>query len=311
MSERIYLSPPDMSAAEREALLRAFDSNWIAPLGPEVDAFERELAERVGVADAAALSSGTAALHLALVLLDVGAGDEVWTSTLTFAATANAIRYVGATPVFVDSERQSWNMDPELLAEALREAAATGSLPKAVIVGRSLRTVRGLRAHPRRVPRARRPGHRRRRRSARAPPTAADRPARSERSASFRSTATRSSRRAAAGCSSPTITSLVERARYLASQARDPAPHYEHDEIGYNYRLSNLLAAVGRAQLGRLDELIERAARDQSQVPGGARGHRRHRVPAGTGGRPLELLADLYLAGRTASGSAPPRCATP
>ena len=133
MSNRIYLSPPDMSPAEREALLRAFDSNWIAPLGPEVDAFEKELAQRVGVADAAALSSGTAALHLALVLLDVGAGDEVWTSTLTFAATANAIRYVGATPVFVDSERASWNLDPALLAEALRDAASKNALPKAVI----------------------------------------------------------------------------------------------------------------------------------------------------------------------------------
>jgi dTDP-4-amino-4,6-dideoxygalactose transaminase len=134
MSDRIYLSPPDMSAAEREALLRAFDSNWIAPLGPEVDAFERELANRVGVRDAAALGSGTAALHLALILLDVGRGDEVWTSTLTFAATANAIRYVGATPVFIDSERESWNMDPALLSEALRDAALSGVLPKAIVV---------------------------------------------------------------------------------------------------------------------------------------------------------------------------------
>ena len=128
MSERIYLSPPDMSAAEREALLAAFDSNWIAPLGPEVDAFERDLASRVGVQDAAALNSGTAALHLALILLEVGPGDEVWTATLTFAATANAIRYVGATPVFIDSERESWNLDPALLREALRDASARGAL---------------------------------------------------------------------------------------------------------------------------------------------------------------------------------------
>ena len=123
-----------MSGTERAALLSAFDSNWIAPLGPEVDAFEADLARRLDVADAAALSSGTAALHLALILLDVGPGDEVWTSTLTFAATANAIRYVGATPVFVDSERESWNMDPALLREALGDAAAKGTLPKAVVV---------------------------------------------------------------------------------------------------------------------------------------------------------------------------------
>lgn len=257
MSERIYLSPPDMSAAEREALLRAFDSNWIAPLGPEVDAFERELAERVGVADAAALSSGTAALHLALVLLDVGAGDEVWTSTLTFAATANAIRYVGATPVFIDSERQSWNMDPDLLSEALRKAAATGSLPKAVIVvdlygqcadyDRILEACRNYEV-----------------------PVVED--AAEALGATYRGNPAGSFGRigvlsfngnkimttSGGGALLADDPELVARARNLASQARLPAAHYEHEEVGYNYRLSNLLAAVGRAQLARLDELIEK-----------------------------------------------------
>jgi dTDP-4-amino-4,6-dideoxygalactose transaminase len=115
-SSRIYLSPPHMSEAERDLLLEAFDSNWVAPLGPQVDLFEREFAEKMQVKYAVALSSGTAALHLALLLMGVRRGDEVITSTFTFAATANAIAYCGARPVFIDSERDSWNIDPTLLA---------------------------------------------------------------------------------------------------------------------------------------------------------------------------------------------------
>ena len=130
---RIYLSPPHMSGEERELLLAAFDSNWIAPLGPHVEAFEREFAERIGMSEAVALSSGTAALHLSLILLGVGSGDEVLTSTLTFAATANAITYVGAKPVFIDSDRRSWNMDPALLAEEIESCLRRGVRPKAVI----------------------------------------------------------------------------------------------------------------------------------------------------------------------------------
>ena len=131
---RIYLSPPHMSPEERRLLLDAFDSNWIAPLGPHVDAFEVEMAARLGLGHAAALSSGTAALHLAMRMLDVGPGDEVFTSTFTFAATANAICYQGARPVFIDSEHETWNMDPALLEEALEDAARRGRLPKAVVV---------------------------------------------------------------------------------------------------------------------------------------------------------------------------------
>ena len=123
-----------MSAIERQLLLDAFDSNWIAPLGPHVDAFESEFAQRVGATHAVALSSGTAALHLALLAVGVQPGDCVLTSTLTFAATANAIRYVGAEPVFIDSERKSWNLDPELLAGELQRSAQRGRLPAAVIV---------------------------------------------------------------------------------------------------------------------------------------------------------------------------------
>jgi dTDP-4-amino-4,6-dideoxygalactose transaminase len=257
MSSRIYLSPPDMSATEREALLRAFDSNWIAPLGPEVDAFEKELAQRVGVVDAAALSSGTAALHLALVLSDVGAGDEVWTSTLTFAATANAIRYVGAKPVFIDSEPQSWNLDPALLAEALRDAASKNALPKAIIAvdlyGQCADYDRILEA-------CREPGVPVIEDAAEAlGATYRGRPAGSFGAIGVLSfNGNKIITTSGGGALLADDPELVARARNLASQARRPAPHYEHEEIGYNYRLSNLLAALGRAQLARLEELIEK-----------------------------------------------------
>src|SRR5215203_1547486 len=130
---RIYLSPPEVGPRERELLLDAFDSGWIAPLGPHVDAFEREFAEAVGVPHAAALSSGTAALHLALEILGVRRGDEVITSTLTFAATANAICYAGGSPVFLDVSRETWNLDPDLLDEELTARARRGRQAAAVL----------------------------------------------------------------------------------------------------------------------------------------------------------------------------------
>lgn len=257
MSKRIYLSPPDMSEREREALVAAFDSNWIAPLGPEVDAFERELAVRVGVSAAAALNSGTAALHLALVLLDVGAEDEVWTATLTFAATANAIRYVGATPVFIDSDAASWNMDPELLRQALQDAATKGALPRAVIAvdlyGQCADYDRILDAcNTHGVPVIEDAAE------------ALGATHRGKPAGSFGAMGVLSfngnkiittSGGGALVCEDET---LADRARQLASQARKPFAYYEHEELGYNYRLSNLLAAVGRAQLARLDDFVER-----------------------------------------------------
>ncbi len=132
--KRIYLSPPHMSGLERVYVEDAFDTNWIAPLGPHVDAFEREFCALTGAGHAAALVSGTAAIHLAMVLLGVGPGDEVIGSTFTFSASVNPIAYCGARPVFVDSERTSWNMDPDLLRETLAQRAKAGKLPKAVVV---------------------------------------------------------------------------------------------------------------------------------------------------------------------------------
>jgi dTDP-4-amino-4,6-dideoxygalactose transaminase len=254
---RIYLSPPDMSDRERASLLTAFDSNWIAPLGPEVDAFEAELAVRAGVSAAAALSSGTAALHLAMVLLDVQPGDEVWTSTLTFVATANVIRYVGATPVFIDSERSSWNMDPALLDEALHDAADRGRLPKAIIAvdlyGQcanydSIVASCAEYGVPLIEDAAEALGA-----------TYRGRPAGSFGSIGVLSfNGNKIITTSGGGALVSNDGTLVARARHLASQARQSVAHYEHREVGYNYRLSNLLAALGRAQLARLDGFVRR-----------------------------------------------------
>ena len=255
--KRIYLSPPHMGIAERDLLLDAFDSNWVAPMGPHVDAFEREFSETIGVPYSAALSSGTAALHLALLMLGIGRGDEIITSSFTFAATANTVMYVGATPIFIDSDPVSWNMDPGLLVEELEAAAKRGKFPKAVIVvdlygqcadyGSILETCERYGV-----------------------PVVED--AAEALGAIYRGKTAGSFGRIAVfsfngnkiittsggGMLVSADRSLVERARHLATQARDPAPHYQHSEIGYNYRMSNLLAAVGRGQLRVLRDRVFR-----------------------------------------------------
>jgi len=252
---RIYLSPPHMSGRELELVREAFASNWIAPLGPHVDAFERELAEKVGVRYAAALSSGTAGLHLALLLLGVGTGDEVLCSDLTFAATAFAITYVGAVPVFVDCDRATWNMDPALLGEALEDRARRGRLPKAVIVvdlyGQSadwdpILAACGRYGVPVIEDAAEALGA-----------TYRGRPAGSfGRFGVFSFNGNKIITTSGGGMLVSDDGEAIARARKLATQAREPAPHYEHAEIGYNYRMSNLLAAVGRGQLEVLPERV-------------------------------------------------------
>ena len=249
-----------MGPDERELLLEAFDSNWIAPLGPHVDAFEMELAAHVGVPHAAAVSSGTAALHLALRLVGVSPGDDVIVSTLTFVASANAVDYLGARPVFVDSDRSTWNMDPDLLAEELEGRAADGRLPRAVMVV----DLYGQCADYDRIR------------------TVCDRfevPVVEDAAESLGATY----KGAAAGSfgaigifsfnGNKIITTsgggmlvshdqaTIERARFLSTQAREPGPDHNHREVGYNYRLSNLLAAVGRGQLRHLDDRV-RSRRD-------------------------------------------------
>lgn len=254
---RVYLSPPHMSGSELELVSDAIASNWVAPLGPHVEAFERELASFVGIEHACALSSGTAALHLALILLGVGAGDEVFTSTLTFAASANAITYVGARPVFIDCDRRSWNMDPNLLEATLRERARLGRLPKAVLVV----DLYGQCADHQAVGRVcRELGVPIIEDAAEALGATYD----GRQAGSFGDIAAFSFNgnkiitTSGGGMLVSQDKNHAERARFLATQARDPAPHYEHSHIGYNYRLSNVLAAIGRAQLRVLPERVER-----------------------------------------------------
>ena len=257
---RIYLSPPEVGAEERRMLLEAFDSNWIAPLGPDVDAFEAEFAERIGIGHAVALSSGTAALHLALLLVGVGPGDDVIVPSFTFVATANAVRYLGAHPVFVDCSASTWNIDPELLSAELDDRARRGKLPRAVITvdlyGQSadydpLLTVCESYGLPLVEDAAEALGATYRGRSTGSFGTAGV----------FSFNGNKIITTSGGGMLVADSAPLAQRARYLATQARDPFPHYEHTTLGFNYRLSNLLAALGRAQLGALDGKITRRRR--------------------------------------------------
>ncbi|MBA3818753.1 MAG: aminotransferase class I/II-fold pyridoxal phosphate-dependent enzyme [Deltaproteobacteria bacterium] len=256
MTQRIYLSPPELTGTEQHHLMEALASGWIAPLGPHVDAFEREICERVAMPHAVALSSGTAALHLALLALDVQPGDEVWCSTLTFAATANAIKYVGATPVFIDSDTASWNLDPGILVEELDRAARTNHLPKALIAvdlyGQcadydAITTACRRHGVPLIEDAAEALGA-----------TYRGRPAGSFGDLSiFSFNGNKIITTSGGGMLVGTRREWIDRARFLATQAREPARHYEHHVVGYNYRLSNLLAAVGRAQLADLPRRVE------------------------------------------------------
>lgn len=256
MSERIYLSPPHMGADERRLLLEAFDSNWIAPLGPHVDAFERELSARIGVPHAVALASGTAALHLALQLLGVGRGDDVVVSTLTFAASANPVTYLGARPVFVDSEPRTWNLCPDLLEEELRDRRRRGApMPKAVV---AVDLYGQCADYSRIVPLCAEHGVPLVEDAAEALGAAWEgTPAGAfGQAALFSFNGNKIITTSGGGMLVSRDATLIAEARSLATQARDPAPHYQHSRVGYNYRLSNLLAAVGRGQLGVLDARV-------------------------------------------------------
>jgi pyridoxal phosphate-dependent aminotransferase EpsN len=248
---RIYLSPPDISPPDRHAVERAFDGGWIAPLGPEVDAFERELASATGRQHGVALSSGTAALHLALLLSGVGPGDRVLVSSLTFSATVNAIRYVGADPVFIDSNTATWNMDPGLLEEATDEGSYAACIP-VDIYGQSasyryIESICADKGIPLIEDAAEALGA-----------TYQDRPVGSfGKAAALSFNGNKIITTSGGGALVADDDDWAERARFLATQARDPAPHYQHSEIGYNYRLSNLLAALGRSQLADLERRVD------------------------------------------------------
>jgi len=256
MSERIYLSTPDVTQLEEDALVRAIRSGWVAPLGPEVDAFEAELAQYCGRDHAVALSSGTAALHLGLLTLGVGPGDAVLTSTMTFAATTNSIVYTGADPIFVDCD-DTGNMNPELLAEACatlrREGRAVAAIVPVDLLGKvvdheRIDAVAEQHGAPVLSDAAESLGATYRGRSSGAYGVSA--------AVSFNGNKIMTT--SGGGALLTDDGEMANKVRYLATQARQPLPHYEHVDIGYNYRMSNLLAALGRAQLSRLEAMIER-----------------------------------------------------
>lgn len=245
-----------MSGNEQKYIDEAFQTNWIAPLGPNIDEFEKKIAEYVGVNEAVAVSSGTAAIHLALSLLDVKKGDKVFCSSLTFVASANPIIYQGAEPVFIDSELDTWNMSPEALEMAMIDANCEGKLPKAVIVvnlyGQSAKLDEILSIC-----------------------NQYDVPVIEDAAESLGSTykgkasgtfgkfgiySFNGNKIITTSGGGMLISEDIEglrKARFLATQARDPAPHYQHSSLGFNYRMSNILAGIGRAQLEVLNQRVE------------------------------------------------------
>jgi len=257
MSERIYLSPPHMGGEELKFVHEAFESNWIAPLGPQVSAFEREVASYVGTKGALAVNSGTAAIHLGLRLLGVGSGDKVFCSTLTFIGSVNPILYLNAEPVFIDSEPESWNMSPNALKRAFEDVAQNYDLPKAVIVvniyGQSTDmdpildicdeygvpvledAAESLGAFYKGEPSGTFGKY-----------------------GIFSFNGNKIITTSGGGMLVSNDTEGLEKARFWATQARDPAIYYQHSEMGYNYRMSNILAAIGRGQLRVLDDRVKR-----------------------------------------------------
>jgi dTDP-4-amino-4,6-dideoxygalactose transaminase len=255
--QRIYLSSPHMSGHEMKYIKEAFDQNWVAPLGPNVDAFEESVARYCGVKDAAALNSGTSAIHLALIILGVTPRDEVITSSFTFSATVNPIVYLGATPVLIDSESGTWNMDPGLLETAVTERVKKGKLPKAILIVH----LYGMPANMKEIMNiADRYGI----------PVVED--AAEALGSSYMGKPLGSFGKmgvlsfngnkiittSGGGALISDDDSLIKKARFLATQARDQALHYQHSQVGYNYRMSNVLAGIGRGQMEVINERVSR-----------------------------------------------------
>ena len=255
MTFRIYLSPPDVGELEKEYVIDALDSGWVAPLGPHVELFEQEVAELVRTPHAVALSSGTAGLHLCLLASGIGAGHEVIVPTMTFAATAFAVSYVGAKPIFIDSESQSWNVDAELLEDFLKQRAASDNLPAALIAVDVFGQSANYQAI---IPICQRYGVLLIEDAAEAlGATCGDQFAGSFGKAGvFSFNGNKIMTTSGGGMVVSHDSDYIAQIRHLATQARQPVAWYEHEEIGYNYRMSNVLAALGRAQLKRLPDFI-------------------------------------------------------
>ena len=256
-TKRLYLSPPHMSGIERKYVSEVFDTNWIAPLGPAVDAFEHDLATYTRMKHAAVLSSGTSAIHLALILLGVGPGDYVAVQSFTFSATVNPVVYLGATPILIDSERETWNMDPVLLEKAIQGSGFDYERGKIkAIIGVNLY---GMPAKWDEIM---------------AISKKYDIPVIEDAAESLGSrydgrmcgsigkfgilsfNGNKIITTSGGGALLSNDKEMTEKARFLSTQARDNAPHSQHSEIGYNYRMSNLLAAVGRGQMEMIDQRV-------------------------------------------------------
>jgi len=256
MKEKIWLSSPHMSGNEMKFVNEAYETNWIAPLGPNVDGFEQDLQKYLDISHVAALSSGTGAIHLALVLLGVNAGDEVLASSFTFSATVNPITYVGATPILIDSETDTWNMSPELLEEAITDRIAKGKKPKAII----LVHLYGMPAKIDEIMDISRKYE---------IPVIED--AAEALGSKYKNKALGTFGKfgilsfngnkiittSGGGALISDDEEAIQKARFLATQARDNAPHYQHSHIGYNYRMSNILAGIGRGQMMVVDNRVE------------------------------------------------------
>lgn len=254
-NSQIYMSPPHLSGREQETIADVLASGWVAPAGPHLTQFEEAVAKRTGVGHAVAVTTGTAAIHLTLRYLDLEPDDEVICPTFTFCASANPILYERATPVFIDSDRVSWNMDPNLLEEELDQCARRGRLPKAVISVDILGQSADMDAIQEAASKY----------EIRVIQDAAEslggtykgRPVGSTAWASiFSFNGNKIITTSGGGMICSNDAQLIDHARFLATQARDPLPHYEHSTLGFNYRMSNVLAAVGLAQLEVLDDRV-------------------------------------------------------
>lgn len=255
MNTKIWLSSPHMSGNEEIFVKEAFDTNWIAPLGPQVDGFETDLQKYTGASHAAALSSGTAALHLSLILLHLKPGDFVICQSFTFSASANPIVYQGAIPVFVDSEKDTWNLDPHFTEEAIKDCISKGKKPAAIIVVHlygmpaKMKEIIAL-SEKYEIPLI----------EDAAEALGANIDGRMCGSFSQLSVLSFNGNKIITTSGGGALLSqdedLIKKARFLATQARDQAPHYQHSEIGYNYRMSNVVAAIGRGQMMVLNDRV-------------------------------------------------------
>jgi len=256
IKNKIWLSAPHMGGGEQKYIQEAFDTNWIAPVGANIDCFESNLENYLGSGYVAALNSGTAAIHLGLILLGVQAGDEVLCQSLTFSASANPILYQGAVPVFIDSEADTWNLCPIALEEAIVDRISKGVTPKAIIavhlygIPYKIDEIRAI-ADSYSIPILEDSAE------------ALGSSYKGKRCGTFGDVGTLSfngSKIITTSAGGAIITStkeLKDKAVFLATQAKEKAPNYEHCEVGYNYRMSNVLAGIGRGQMEVLDEHVK------------------------------------------------------